>query len=112
MLKGLKNINECQVLNLRSLVEANEGEVISKTLSQNENVSLTLFAFAKNEEISTHQSQGDALVTILEGEAKITIDDQEYILKANESIVMPAFHPHAVLAIEKMKMLLVVVFND
>lgn len=59
-------------------------------------VSITLFSFAKGEEISTHESGGDAFVTCLDGIGKITIDGVEYLLHEGESIVMPAGHPHAV----------------
>ena len=73
-------------------------------------VSITLFSFDKGEEISTHESGGDAFVTCLDGVGKITIDGKEYELHEGESIVMPARHPHAVFGQEQFKMLLVVVF--
>ena len=76
-------------------------------MAQNEHLSVTLFAFDKDEEISTHESGGDAFVTCLDGVGKITIDGEEYILHEGESIVMPAKHPHAVYGQEQFKMLLV-----
>lgn len=76
----------------------------------NEHLSVTLFAFDKSEEISTHESGGDAFVTCLDGVGKITIDGVDYELHEGESIVMPAKHPHAVFGKEQFKMLLVVVF--
>lgn len=85
-------------------------QVVSKTLAQNEHLSVTLFAFDKSEEISTHESGGDAFVTCLDGVGKITIDGVDYELHEGESIVMPAKHPHAVFGKEQFKMLLVVVF--
>ena len=87
-----------------------EGQVVSKTLVQNSTVSVTLFAFEKDEEISTHESGGDAMVTVLEGTGRFTIDGREHILKAGQSIVMPARKPHAVYGEERFKMLLMVVF--
>ena len=60
----LKNISKAEVLTLASLVDYSEGQVVSKTLVQNKGVGLTLFAFAKGEGISTHESKGDALVTL------------------------------------------------
>ena len=107
---GMKYIDKAQVLALKDIVEYNDGQVVSKTLAQNEAVSVTLFAFDKGEEISTHRSGGDAMVTCLDGEGKITIDGKDYYLKQGESIVMPAKHPHAVFGKEKFKMLLVVIF--
>ena len=84
--------------------------MVSKTLAQNDAVSITLFSFDKGEEISTHQSGGDAFVTCLDGVGKIPIDGVDYLLHEGESIVMPAGHPHAVYGQEQFKMLLVVVF--
>ena len=106
----MKNIDKPQVHVLKELVDYREGQIVSKTLVQNKNVSITLFAFDKDEEISTHESDGDAFVTCIDGVGKLTIDDKEYIVKEGESVVMPARHPHAVYAQEKFKMLLVVVF--
>lgn len=106
----IKNMEMAEVLLLKEQVAYQEGQIVSKTLAQNPAVSITLFSFDKGEEISTHSSGGDAFVTCLDGEGKITIDGKEYLLKEGESIVMPAGHPHAVLGQERFKMLLVVVF--
>ena len=107
---GIKNINKAEVMALKDQVEYQNGQVVSKTLAQNEHVSVTLFSFDKGEEISTHKSGGDAFVTCLDGVGKVTIDGEEYILKEGDSIVMPAKHPHAVYGQEQFKMLLVVIF--
>lgn len=106
----IKNISKAEVLNLKEQVSYQEGQIVSRTLAQNPAVSITLFSFDKGEEISTHSSSGDAFVTCLDGVGKITIDEQEYILREGESIVMPAEHPHAVYGEEQFKMMLVVVF--
>lgn len=106
----MKNINKSEVLKLKDEVAYQEGQVISKTLVQNEAVSVTLFSFWKGEEISTHESGGDAFVTCLDGTGEVTIDGVNYELKEGDSIVMPARHPHAVRGKENYKMLLVVIF--
>lgn len=106
----MKNINKSEVLVLKAQVSYQEGQVVSRTLAQNNAVSVTLFAFDKDEEISTHESGGDAFVTCLDGVGEITIDGVNYELREGESIVMPAKHPHAVRGKEQFKMLLVVVF--
>lgn len=106
----MKNISMAEVLKLKHQVAYQEGQVVSKTLVQNSTVSVTLFSFAKDEEISTHESKGDAFVTCLDGVGRITIDGVDYELHEGESIVMPAQHPHAVYGKENFKMLLVVVF--
>ena len=107
---GLKNIPFSSIVDLEKLVEFRPGQIVSMTLAQNSAVSITLFAFEKDEEISTHESEGDALVTALDGVAEITIEGEKFILKKGETIVMPARKPHAVRATEQFKMLLVVVF--
>lgn len=109
-MNGMKNISKAEVLTLRDQVAYQSGQVVSRTLAQNEHVSVTLFSFDKGEEISTHESGGDAMVTCLDGVGRITVDGVEHILHEGESIVMPARHPHAVYGQEQFKMLLVVVF--
>ena len=106
----IKNIEKAKVLTLADELPYSDGQIISKTLAQNSAVSITLFSFEKGEEISTHESGGDAFVTCLDGEGEITIDGVNYTLTEGQSIVMPAGHPHAVRGKERFKMLLVVVF--
>lgn len=106
----MKNISKAEILKLKEQVAYQPGQVVSKTLAQNSAVSVTLFAFDKDEEISTHESGGDAMVTCLDGVGRITIDGEVYMLREGESIVMPAKHPHAVYGAEQFKMLLVVIF--
>ena len=106
----MKNIDKSEVLILKEQISYQKQQIVSKTLAQNEHVSITLFAFDKGEEISTHESGGDAFVTCLDGVGEITIDDKKYELHEGESIIMPAKHPHAVVGKEQFKMLLVVVF--
>ena len=107
---GIKNMDMAKVLVLKDEVVSQPGQVVSKTLAQNEHLSVTLFAFDKGEEISTHESGGDAFVTCLDGVGEITINGEKYELHEGESIIMPAKHPHAVHGKEQFKMLLVVVF--
>ena len=69
----LKNISKKEVLNLKEEVAYQDGQIVSKTLAQNDAVSITLFSFAKGEEISTHASGGDAFVTCLDGVGEVTM---------------------------------------
>lgn len=67
---GLKNIEKAQALRLGDEVEYQQGQIVSKTLAQNRALSMTLFAFEQDEEISMHtRPDGDALVTVLDGTA-------------------------------------------
>ena len=108
--KIMKNIDLAEPLSLGALVVYQQGQIVSRTLVQNRAVSLTLFAFDTGEEISSHESKGDAMVQVLDGKAKITIGDGVHFLSAGETVVMPAGVPHALEAVEPFKMLLTVVF--
>ncbi len=106
----IKNIDFSTVLPLAEQVTYQPGQIVSKTLAQNSALSLTLFAFDKGEEISTHESNGDAMVIALDGMGQVMIDGNNYTLRAGETIIMPSKKPHAVFAPEQFKMFLVVVF--
>lgn len=103
-----KNIEKHVKLELKDQVAYQPGEVVSKTLVQNENVSMTLFSFDKGEEISTHAAKGDAMVTVLEGKGRFTVGDKVFYLEAGETIIMPKDVPHAVYGEEQFKMQLIV----
>lgn len=80
-----KNIEKQVKLNLSEQVDYQPGQVVSKTLVQNDLVSMTLFAFDKDEEISTHESSGDAMVTVLEGTGRFTVGGEVYILEKGDA---------------------------
>lgn len=106
----IKNIAHEKVLQFIDEIEVQQGQIVSKTLTQNGAVSITLFAFSKDEEISAHDSTGDAMVQVLEGTGRFTVGGKEHICKAGDVLIMPAKIPHAVYAIEDFKWLLTVVF--
>jgi quercetin dioxygenase-like cupin family protein len=109
--KLIRNMEASRALELKSLVDYQEGQVVSRTLAQGKPLSLTLFAFDKGEEISSHASGGDAMVYVLEGTAEIIIDGQEHIVREGEAILMPKDISHALKAATRFKMLLTVVFS-
>ena len=106
----LKNIDMDKALVMAELVTYQPGQIVSRTLVQNKAVSITLFAFDKDEEISSHESKGDALVYLIDGTASITVGSSVHSVSAGQTIVMPAGIPHALEAAEPFKMMLVVVF--
>ena len=106
----LKNIEVSKIIRLEDEITYQKGQVVSKTLVQNKNVSLTLFSFDKGEEIGAHSSEGDAMVTILDGTGKFTVGDEVFLLNKGETLVMPNNVPHAVYGEEQFKMLLTVIF--
>ena len=99
-----KNIDKQVKLELKDLVAYQDGQVVSKTLVQNDFVSMTIFSFDKGEEISTHAAAGDAMVTVLEGKGRFTVADDVFYLEAGETLVMPKDIPHAVFGEERFKM--------
>ena len=105
-----KNIDKQTKLTLKELVEYQEGQVVSKTLVQNDYVSMTIFSFDKGEEISTHAAGGDAMVTVLEGKGRFTVGDEVFYVEEGETLIMPKDIPHAVYGEERLKMQLTVSF--
>ena len=105
-----KNIEKQKSMKFKDLVDYQAGQVVSRTLVQNASVSMTIFSFDKGEEISTHASGGDAMVTVLEGKGKFTVGGEVFILEEGETLIMPKDVPHAVFGEERFKMQLTVSF--
>ena len=103
-----KNIEKQTKLNLKDQVDYQPGQVVSKTLVQNEYVSMTIFSFHKGEEISTHAAGGDAMVTVLEGKGRFTVGGEVFFLETGDTLIMPKDIPHSVYGEEQFKMQLVV----
>ena len=94
---------------LKALVTYQEGSVVSKEIIKKPTGTVTLFAFDKGQGLSEHTAPFDALVYIIDGEAEIIISGEPHRLKEGEMIIMPGGKPHAVKAIEKFKMMLVMI---
>ncbi|MFO7765910.1 MAG: cupin domain-containing protein [Pelovirga sp.] len=105
----IKNISKSEVHTTTDLIEYAQQKVVSRTLAQNDHLTLTLFAFDAGEGISSHASTGDAMIQILDGEALITIGTENFTVSHGELLIMPANIPHAVDAVKPFKMLLTVV---
>ncbi len=105
----IKRIDHSRVLDLKKEVPVEEEQILSKTLVQRKDLGMTVFSLDKGQEIARHSSPGDAMVNLLSGRARITIGDEEFIVSAGETLVMPAEVPHALYAEEAFHMLLVVV---
>jgi quercetin dioxygenase-like cupin family protein len=98
-----------EVLIISSLADYQVGAVVSRQITKADGGNVTLFAFDVDQELSEHTTPFDALVQVLDGEVEIKISGKPFLLKAGESILMPANHPHALKAIKKFKMLLTMV---
>ena len=95
------------VLNLSAMVSYQDGSVVSKEIIKKQAGTVTLFAFDRDQGLSEHTAPFDALVNIIDGQAEVTISGEPFIVKNGEMIIMPANEPHSLKAVEKFKMLLV-----
>ncbi len=98
-----------KVLNLENITEYQDGAIVSKMVIAKKSGTVTHFSFAKGEGLSEHTAPFDAMVYIVNGSAKIVISGEEFIVNKGETIIMPANEPHALYAVEKFKMLLIMV---
>lgn len=98
-----------EVRPLKKLVEYQDGAVISRTMVKKPGGTVTLFAFDAGEGLSEHTAAFDALVVLAEGEAEISIARRPHRLSEGDVLLLPANEPHAVKALTRMKMLLVMI---
>lgn len=94
---------------LVGMIDYQDGSIVSKEIVKGEKGTVTLFAFDKGQGLSEHTAPFDALVYNVDGKVEITIEGKPHILTAGEIIKMPANKPHALKAIERFKMLLVMI---
>ena len=94
---------------LAELVEYQSGSVVSRTIIKKPTGTVTLFAFAEGEGLSEHTAPFDALVTILDGAAQITVGGKDHDVQTGEGLLLPADIPHALHASMPFKMMLVMI---
>jgi quercetin dioxygenase-like cupin family protein len=97
------------ILNIKSLADYQDHSIVSREIIQKPSGTITVFAFDKGEGLSEHVAPFVAAVYVLEGEAEIHIEGKPYSVKEGEMIIMPADKPHALKAINRFKMLLVMI---
>jgi len=90
-------------------VDYSTQSVISRQVLKSEKGNITLFAFDKGEGLSEHTAPFDAMVLLLDGKAEIIIGGKPNALQTGEAIIMPANIPHALKAVERFKMMLVMI---
>jgi len=100
---------ETEAQNLLDLVDHQEGTVVNKTLIEKKAGSVTLFAFDQGQGLSEHTAPFDAMVCVLDGKAEVTISGNPIDLGRGEMVIMPANKPHALKALEKFKMMLIMI---
>jgi quercetin dioxygenase-like cupin family protein len=105
----MSNFNHSTIINFKKDIEYASNSVVSKRVLEQKTGNITLFSFDKGQKLSEHSAPFDAMVQVVEGKVEITIDGKPYLLKESETIIMPANIPHALLAVEKFKMLLTMI---
>jgi quercetin dioxygenase-like cupin family protein len=96
-------------LKLKELIDYQEGSVVSRTIVDKKAGTVTLFAFADGEGLSEHTAPYDAMVVDLEGEVNVRLAGVDHRLGGGDFIIMPANKPHALRALTRFKMMLVMV---
>ena len=97
------------ILDFPALVEYSTNGIVSKRVLEKKTGNITLFAFDEGQKLSEHTAPFDAVVQVIEGQGEIVINGNPFLLDAGKSIIMPANVPHAVNAISKFKMLLIMI---
>jgi quercetin dioxygenase-like cupin family protein len=98
-----------QAVPLVDLIQYQKDSVVSRMVLNKKSGTVTLFAFDEGQSLSEHTAPYDALVQILDGEAKITISGTSFHAKKGEMVMMPANEPHALEAVKRFKMLLTMI---
>jgi quercetin dioxygenase-like cupin family protein len=98
-----------KILNPKDLITYQDGSVVSRMIVYKKSGTITLFAFEAGEGLSEHTAPFDAIATIIDGEAEISIEKTEYLLREGQMIIMPANKPHALHAQQRFKMMLTMI---
>jgi quercetin dioxygenase-like cupin family protein len=109
MSKGKMEGSKPEVINIKKAVNYQKGSVVSRALSDKKSGTVTLFAFDEGEALSEHTAPFDAILSITDGEAEVTVSGVSYILREGEMIIMPEGESHSLRAVKRFKMMLVMI---
>jgi quercetin dioxygenase-like cupin family protein len=98
-----------EVKALSELLQYQNGAIVSRVLLKNKGGTVTAFAFDAGEGLSEHTAPFDALVIVTDGDAEVEIAGESFRVREGETILLPANRPHAVRAVAKFKMLLIMI---
>ncbi len=107
--KSRQNKTEAEVQNLEEMVSYQGGSIVSREIIRKPTGTVTLFAFDEGQGLSEHTAPFDALVYVLDGEVEVLISGVSHRLKRGEMVIMPTNQPHALKALSKFKMMLVMI---
>ena len=103
---------ETKAVKVTGLIDYQGSSVVSRTIIEEEAGTVTLFAFDEGQGLSEHTTPYNALVYLVDGEAEIVISSNTHHVKEGEMIIMPANKPHALKAVKKFKMLLIMIHSS
>ncbi len=98
-----------KVFSFSDSIGYSEGGIVSKTILKKQTGNISLFSFDKGEALSEHTAPFDAMIQLVDGRGEVLIGGKSFILEAGQSIIMPANISHAVNAVEKFKMVLIMI---
>jgi quercetin dioxygenase-like cupin family protein len=102
-------VKPAEVKTLLDLLQYQDSSIVSRVLLKNKGGTVTLFAFDAGEGLSEHTAPFDALVVVTDGEAEVQIASESFRVRQGETIILPANRPHAVKAVSRFKMLLIMI---
>jgi quercetin dioxygenase-like cupin family protein len=109
--RGQKAVGKLGVVAHRvvDVIDYQAGAIVSREVVKGKTGTVTVFAFDEGQGVSEHTAPFDALAHVLDGEAEITISGKAHTVRAGEMIIMPANKPHALKAVSRFKMMLVMI---
>jgi len=106
---GFKMFDSKKIFRLAEVVDYQDGSIVSKEIVKGDTGNVTLFAFDKGQGLSEHTVPFDALVNVLDGQAQVIISGESFEPKAGDTIIMPANEPHSLKAVDRFKMMLIMI---
>jgi quercetin dioxygenase-like cupin family protein len=103
---------KAKIFNLNNSVEYSDNGIVSKTVLKKETGNISVFSFDRGEGLSEHTAPFDAMIMVIDGKGEIIIGGEPFILEAGQSIIMPGNIPHSVNAVEKFKMVLIMIRSN
>lgn len=98
-----------KVFKYDEIVQYQDGSIVSRTIIDKDEGTVTVFAFDEGQRLSTHSAPFDALVQIVDGTSIIKIEEEEFEVPAPAAIIMPANKPHSVAGKGQFKMVLTMI---
>ena len=94
-------------MKLADAIAYSEQNLNQKIHVKTDHYTIHIFALMRGQEIPEHKSKTTVFITILDGNAKLLINGESFILGTQDTFIIPQDTPHALQAIENFKMSLI-----